>query len=288
MRTGLTLALASVTALSLVVANRRLFGTSVLWTSTIRLAVLGFLTVLAVSVSVDAFTIARQANSVRERIVRDYGELSLDRLDNGERRKREQEASLVELKRRQRERIGEPFELEFADAITGRRVSIRALRGKVVVVDFWATFLDLFTAGVPKMKQLYSQYRDKGVEFIGVSLDLPEQDGGLEALKAFVAREQITWPQYYQDLDSDRRVIRPRPADRLLATVQHYEGFDSNRPVPGTAASDFARSWGINSLPTVFVIDAEGKLHSTEAQRELETMIPRLLERPGASSSTGR
>ena len=36
------------------------------------------------------------------------------------------------------------------------------------------------------------------------------------------------------------------------------------------------------SLPTVFVIDAEGKLHSTDAQRELDTLIPRLSEKSGA------
>jgi hypothetical protein len=69
--------------------------------------------------------------------------------------------------------------------------------------------------------------------------------------------------------------------------VQDYEGFDSDRAVPGTAVSDFAKSWGINTLPTVFVIDADGKLYSTEAQGELETMIPRRLEKSGASS-TGR
>lgn len=125
-RTGLAVALASATALSVVVVNRRLVGTPVPWMSTLRLAVLGFLTVLAVSVGLDAFSIARQASSLRNRIVQDYGGLSPDRLDNGERRKREQEARQVVLKRRQRERIGEPFDLEFADAITGRRVSMKA------------------------------------------------------------------------------------------------------------------------------------------------------------------
>ena len=284
-RMGVTVALASATAFSVVIANRRLVGTPIPWTSTLRMAVVSSFTVLAVSVGLDAFMIARQASTVRDRIARDYPGLSQVRLDNGEHRMCEHEAHQVVLKQRQRERIGEPFDLEFADAITGRRVSTNALRGKVVVVDFWATVHGLFAARVPKMKQLYAKYRDKGVEFIGVSLDLPEQDGGLLALKAFVAREQIAWLQYYQDLDSDHRVTRPKPADRLLASVENYEGFDSNRPVPGTAASEFAKSWGVNSLLTVFVIDAEGRLHSTDAQRELDTLIPRLLKKSGDSSA---
>ena len=52
------------------------------------------------------------------------------------------------------------------------------------------------------MTQLYNEYHDQGVEFIGVSLDLPEEDGGLEALKAFVAERKIPWPQYYQGHDN--------------------------------------------------------------------------------------
>ena len=42
------------------------------------------------------------------------------------------------------------------------------------------------------MKKLSAQYKDKGVEFIGVSLD--HKEGGLARLKAFVAKERIPWP----------------------------------------------------------------------------------------------
>ena len=58
--------------------------------------------------------------------VREYPERHKDRLVEAEAR---------------RNRIGEPFELNFVDAITGRPVSIAAMRGKVIVVDFWASLL---------------------------------------------------------------------------------------------------------------------------------------------------
>ena len=102
------------------------------------------------------------------------------------------------------------------------------------------------------MKKLYAEYKDKGVEFIGISLDQPEDQGGLTKLKEFVAKNGITWPQYYQG--------------------KGWQG-------------EFSQSWGINSIPTVFVVDAEGKLHSTKARGQLEKMLPELLKKAGKEVS---
>jgi hypothetical protein len=105
---------------------------------------------------------------------------------------------------------------------------------------------------MPKMKQLYAEYKDKGVEFIGVSLD--QKEGGLEKLKEFVHKEGIRWPQYFQG-----------------------DGWNSK----------FSMSWGINSIPAVFVVDQEGKLYSVEARGKLESMIPELLNRPAPKAEGG-
>jgi thiol-disulfide isomerase/thioredoxin len=147
--------------------------------------------------------------------------------------------------------VGKPFDLTFNDAITGSEVSIKALRGKVVVVDFWATWCGPCVAEMPQMKKLYAEYKDKGVEFIGVSLDAPKEDGGLDKLKEFVANNEITWPQYYQG--------------------NHW-------------ASEFSTSWGINLIPTVFLVDQEGNLASSDARGKLEKMIPELLEKARAKA----
>ena len=126
-------------------------------------------------------------------------------------------------------------------------MSIKNLKGKVVVIDFWATWCVPCVAEIPKLKELYARYRDKGVEFIGVSLDEPKENGGLDKLKTFVREKEIPWPQYYQG-----------------------RGWES----------EFFTSWGIDAIPTVFVVDADRKLQSVQARGKLEDLIPSLLKKP--------
>jgi thiol-disulfide isomerase/thioredoxin len=158
-------------------------------------------------------------------------------------------AGMIKGSRHQHETIGKPFDLDFTDAIKGSAVSIKGLKGKVVVIDFWATWCGPCVAEMPKMKELYAKYRDQGVEFIGVSLDQPKEQGGLDKLKKFVKENEIAWPQYYQG-----------------------KGWES----------EFSMSLGINSIPCVFIVDADGKLYSVEARGQLEEMIPDLLKKKTA------
>jgi thiol-disulfide isomerase/thioredoxin len=150
--------------------------------------------------------------------------------------------------------LGKPFELEFTDAVSGSPISMKKLKGKVVVIDFWATWCGPCVAEMPNMKQLYAKYRNQGVEFVGVSLDEPMDQGGLEKLVAFVQENRIAWPQYY-----------------------HGNGWKSA----------FSSSWGINSIPRVFVVDQAGKLFSVEARGKLDKIIPDLLKEKVAAIGIG-
>lgn len=185
---------------------------------------------------------ARQA--IEERILKEYP-------DSGS-------ASSILGARRQREAVGKPFEMpEFTDVTSGSTISMKNLKGKVVVIDFWATWCPPCVAEMPSMKKLYAEYHDRGVEFIGVSLDNPKEEGGLDDLKKYVKENEIRWPQYYQG-----------------------KGWES----------EFSRSWGINALPAMFVVDAQGKLYSVEARGKLDKILPKLLglkDAHGASPAAG-
>ena len=153
--------------------------------------------------------------------------------------------------------VGKAFDLTFNDAISGAEISMPSLRGKVVVVDFWATWCGPCVAEMPKMKEVYTKYHDKGVEFIGVSLDHSRDEGGFDKLKAFVAENEIPWPQYYQG-----------------------DGWES----------EFSLGLGINSIPTVFLVDQKGKLFSVDAGGKLEALILELMNRkaPKDDGAEGR
>jgi thiol-disulfide isomerase/thioredoxin len=154
---------------------------------------------------------------------------------------------------RQIESIGKPFELNFTDAISGREVSLQKdMKGKVVIVDFWATWCGpCITEEMPILKKIYAEYHAKGVEIVGVSLDEPEAAGGLATMKKFVAENNIAWPQFYQGK---------------------------------TWESDFSSSWGVFSLPSVFVVDADGKLAVADNSPPLDKIIPELLAKRDAAA----
>jgi thiol-disulfide isomerase/thioredoxin len=166
--------------------------------------------------------------AVLQRIVDNYGDTPVGKMAQG--------------KLRQEGAIGQPCELSFTDAISGKPISMADLKGKIVVLDFWATWCGPCVAEMPKMKELYAEYKDKGVEFIGISLDNPGD--GLAKLKDFVTQNDIPWPQYYQGQGGQ---------------------------------SAFSSGWGVNSIPCVFVVDAAGNLYSTEARGKVAKIISTLL-----------
>jgi tetratricopeptide (TPR) repeat protein len=77
---------------------------------------------------------------------------------------------------------------------TGENLSLESLRGKIVLLEFWATWCGPCLVEMPESKRLWAKYGGDQFVFIGVSLDR-----NLKSLEAFVRREGLTWPQYFDE-----------------------------------------------------------------------------------------
>ena len=86
-----------------------------------------------------------------------------------------------------------PFAFEAKDT-NGTVQNLAKYRGKVLLLDFWATWCPPCVAEMPNIQAAYDKYRAQGFEIVGVSLDRD-----LAALQSFVASRKIAWPQIFDD-----------------------------------------------------------------------------------------
>jgi thiol-disulfide isomerase/thioredoxin len=120
--------------------------------------------------------------------------------------------------------VGKPIDLKFT-AVDGSTVDLAALRGNVVLIDFWASWCPDCIRGMPIVKTVYQKYRDKGLAVIGISLDKDEQ-----AMSNYTAKKLIPWPQYFDG-----------------------KGW----------ANDFAMKFGVHSIPELWLINRRGEVVTT-------------------------
>ncbi|MBB6482068.1 TlpA family protein disulfide reductase [Spirochaeta isovalerica] len=129
--------------------------------------------------------------------------------------------------------------LEFTDLLSGDPITLEDLQGKVIVIDFWATWCSPCREEIPHLIDLYDQYKSQGVEFIGISLDKSDS-----AVIDFCKDKGITWLQHREETN----------------TGIHKE-------------------WNITGIPQVFILDKDGVVISTQARGKLDSYIPQLLGR---------
>jgi peroxiredoxin len=72
----------------------------------------------------------------------------------------------------------------------GKTIELSKLKGKVVVVNFWATWCPPCRAEIPGFVDLYKKYKSKGVEIVGISLD----QEGWDAVNPFLQKNNINYP----------------------------------------------------------------------------------------------
>ena len=119
-----------------------------------------------------------------------------------------------------------------ATDINGKELSLSDFKGKYVLLDFWASWCVPCRAGNPHLKELYSKYKDKGIEFIGVSDD----DRNHDAWHKAVEKDGLPW----------RHVLRGFDMEKLM----------NNEP----NEKDISEKFGIHTLPTKILIDRSGKI----------------------------
>lgn len=87
-----------------------------------------------------------------------------------------------------RARMAPPFSITTTD---GQRVSLDELKGRVVLIDFWATWCAPCREALPHIRKIAKKFQGQPLVLLSVSLDEDEQKW-----KDFVAKNEMTWPQY--------------------------------------------------------------------------------------------
>ena len=139
----------------------------------------------------------------------------------------------------------------------GQPVSLEAYRGKVVLLDFWATWCGGCKLEIPWYIAFYHQYRDRGFAPIGASMD----DDGWKSVRPFLARKK--------DPETGGDIAMPYPV--VIATPA------------------MAKQYNITSMPVTLLIDRQGRIAISHTgvvdQSSFESNIQKLLKEPSGSPS---
>lgn len=138
--------------------------------------------------------------------------------------------------------VGDVMPIKFT-SVQGEEIDLAAMRGKVVLVDFWATWCGPCIAELPNVQETYAKHHDKGFEIIAISLDKDK-----DKLTEFIEAKKMPWPQYFDG-----------------------KGWQN----------EISTGFGISSIPATFLIGVDGKIVATNLRGDaLEKAVAEQLAKP--------
>ena len=124
--------------------------------------------------------------------------------------------------------------------VKGEKLSLASLKGKVILLDFWASWCMPCRSANKKLVKLYEKYKAKGFEIYSVSLDDDKADW-----EKAIRQDKISWLQVNE---------------------------------PSVWGAESARRWNISALPTTFLINKKGDVVAIDLEtKELDAAIAKLL-----------
>ena len=88
-------------------------------------------------------------------------------------------------------------------SLSGKPVNLDEFKGKVVLIDFWATWCSPCVRSMPDLIATYKEYHDQGFEIIGINMDQEKAK-----LEKYLQDNEVTWPQYFDGLGWDNKLAK--------------------------------------------------------------------------------
>ncbi len=154
--------------------------------------------------------------------------------------------STAEAATRQLDMRTKPLELKFT-ALDGKEIDLAKLRGKVVLLDFWAAWCGPCMAKLPEILVLQKKYKDKDFQLLGISLDEDKA-----ALESTLKSKGMDWPQSFDG-----------------------KGWQS----------EVGTRFGVESIPAAWIVDKKGLVHEVDPESDLDAEIGKLLGDGGAAAA---